>query len=45
MKTIFDSRYRALIDYLVKRRRELSLTQEHVTHRLQVPRTWMADSV
>ena len=41
MKTIHDPHYIHLIERLVARRHELGLTQEQVTQRLRVPRTWM----
>jgi transcriptional regulator with XRE-family HTH domain len=40
MKTIYDDRYRRLIDRLRSRRLELGLTQEQVARQLKVPRTW-----
>lgn len=40
VKTIYDDRYRKLIERLRSRRLELGLTQEWVARQLKVPRTW-----
>ena len=40
-KSIFDPRYRRLIDFLRRRRRELGLTQSLVTDQLGVSRSWL----
>lgn len=40
-KSIYDPRYRQLIDFLRKRRRKLGLTQLQVTDQLGVSRSWL----
>lgn len=40
MKTIYDPRYVRLTELLVRRRKELGLTQEQVARKLRRTRSW-----